>query len=142
MRNEEAIKIASMVKQKVLVKLGYNNGIRYLNVFNENEINLINEKIEITTESCDKKIKDPNRVDEFSLLIPSDICKKWKYLNITIDITEYARMAEGLMQFVNTKCPSGLMGPNPIPGVFSFFVCKVNVGNCIVFPSGGQICDA
>ena len=106
------------------------------------ECNLVEEKIEITTFGCDK-IKGSSRMEFCNSLIPSYVHKNGiRYLNVSVYNCECARVAEWLMHSFDTRCPSGLMGSNPIPGVFSFSydlnTVDVHVGNW-GFPSG-QFC--
>lgn len=68
-----------------------------------------------------KKEKGSNREVKPNRLIHVSKNNNKKYLNISINLNEGARVAERLMQSLDTRCPSGLTGSIPVPGAFPAF---------------------
>ena len=65
----------------------------------------------------EEKGKGSNRMVEPNRLIHSNMSNKRKYLNISVDFCIGGRMAEWLLQPLDTRCPSGCVGSIPTPAV-------------------------
>ncbi len=78
----------------------------------------------------EKKKRGSSRVEPRNRLIRDyDNCNKGRYLKVSIDSDENARVAEWLMQSFDTRCPSGSVGSIPIPGVNIFPFDAENIIN-------------
>lgn len=77
-----------------------------------------------------EKEKGSNRMVKYnSRLIRDNKNKISKYLNISTSSNGSARVAEWLLQSLDTRCPSGLAGSIPAPGApnFSSNLIKLNL---------------